>query len=237
MTLKTGKMTTKELAQWFGIAYSSFRKNAKARYETLSLYCDFEQVYGGAIIHEVYLEKYDKNLKKKDQELYMKEVERCIAEQNGLSTVTGMARKYVLQKEFGSISAAKRRLTAAGKELFGETKELISHGSIGSREYVWAIKEGDYNQYRFMTEAEEQQLDKIIATCYSGQPEKIKQAALLEDQLRKNEIDVEEYFTEKDRLNLNTFMDCVFQFREETGCMLVRCTRHEIEGGNALKRD
>lgn len=52
--------------------------------------------------------------------------------------------------------------------------------------------------------------------------------ALLEDRLRNEEITTEEYFTEIDRLGLNLFRDCIFQFKKETGYMIVRCTIHEL---------
>lgn len=232
--LKLGKMTTQELATWFGVAYSTFRKSSAERYEKLEDYCEFERIYGGVIIKEIYLDEYDKNLNIKDQELVLKEIKTCIETQGGLSTIAGMSRKYAKHQDYQSASTAKKRLSKASLVLFGETKELISHGTMGSREYVWAIKLDDYNHYRFMTEAEEKRFDEIITDCYAAEPDKVKKAALLEDQLKKEEIDVKEYFELKERLGLDTFKDCIFKFREETGFLVVRCTRHEIEGGNAL---
>jgi hypothetical protein len=117
-------------------------------------------------------------------------------------------------------------LRRVGLELFGDTKELISSGEAGTREYLWAIKINDFNQYRLLTEEEEKIFDDIICQCYSSNPEKIKMANLLEDGLRKGEIDVKDYFESKERLGLNSFQDCIWKFREETGHMIVRCTKH-----------
>jgi hypothetical protein len=94
--------------------------------------------------------------------------------------------------------------------LFGETKELISAGEVGMREYVWAIKLDDFNRYRAMTEEEEKRFDEIISSCHAASPEKIKRAALLEESLRNKEINNDEYFELKDRLGLDTFKDCIF---------------------------
>ena len=54
MKLKLGKMTTKELAKWFGISYGSFRVTKENKLEELKLYCEFEEVYGGVDIKEIY---------------------------------------------------------------------------------------------------------------------------------------------------------------------------------------
>lgn len=234
MKLRLNKMTSKEMAMWFGISYNTYKNKIASYLEKLEDYCEFERIYGGVIIKEIYLDEYDKNLNIKDQELVLKEIKTCIETQGGLSTIAGMSRKYAKHQDYQSVSTAKRRLSKASLVLFGETKELISHGTIGSREYVWAIKLDEYNHYRFMTKAEEKRFDEIITDCYAAEPDKIKKAALLEDQLKKEEIDVKEYFELKERLGLDTFKDCIFKFHEETGFLVVRCTRHEIEGGNAL---
>ncbi|MCI7444523.1 MAG: hypothetical protein MSA89_15820 [Clostridium sp.] len=55
-------------------------------------------------------------------------------------------------------------------------------------------------------------------------PEKIRQEMLLRDALRDKEITSDEYFEQLDRLGLDTFRDCIFKFRDETGYMVVRCT-------------
>lgn len=229
MKLKLGKMTTKELATWFGVAYSTFRKNSAERFEKLEDYCEFERIYGGIIIKEIYVEEYDKNLNINDQKLVLEEIKSCIETQGGLSTINGISRKYTHNQTFSSLSTAKKRISKASLNLFGETKALTSHGIAGSREYLWAIKLDDYNHYRYMTEEEEKRFDEIICACYMVEPARIKQAALLENQLKDKEIDIDEYFELKDRLGLNTFKDCIFKFKEETGYMIVKCTKHEIE--------
>lgn len=229
MKLKLGKMTTKELATWFGVAYSTFRKNSAERFEKLEDYCEFERVYGGVIIKEIYIEEYDKNLNINDQKFVLEEIKSCIETQGGLSTINGMSRKYTHNQTFSSLSTAKKRISKASLNLFGETKTLTSHGIAGSREYLWAIKLDDYNHYRYMTEEEEKRFDEIICACYMIEPARVKQEALLENQLKDKEINIDEYFELKDRLGLNTFKDCIFKFKEETGYMIVKCTKHEIE--------
>ena len=106
MILCLGKMRTEELAKWFGITYSTFRKYSKKYYEKLEDYCVYEKVYGAVIIKEIHLDTYDKDLDKKAQRLYLKEISRCLVEQDGLSTLSGMARKFVQEGEYNNIKTA-----------------------------------------------------------------------------------------------------------------------------------
>lgn len=229
MKLKLGKMTSKEMAAWFNLSYNTYKNKIAYYLEKLDDYCEFERVYGGIIVKEIYIEEYDKNLNINDQKLVLEEIKSCIENQGGLATISGMSRKYAHNQTFSSVSTAKKRISKASLNLFGETKALTSHGIAGSREYLWAIKLDDYNHYRYMTEEEEKRFDEIICACFMVEPARIKRTALLENQLKEKEINVDEYFELKERLGLNTFKDCIFQFKEETGYMIVRCTKHEIE--------
>lgn len=227
MELKLGKMTSRELAQWFGVKYERYSHNISKYLEVLELYCDFEKIYGGVIVKEIFIEQYDKKLNKKDKELYMNEIERCVKEQDGLSTVAGMARKYMSNNEYDDLRTAQRRLGKTGEKLFGKTA-LKTKGIIGMREYVWAIKLDDYNHYRYMSIEEQQILYQIMETYYTVEPEKILKLALLDESLKNKEIEVDEYFNLKERLNLSSFSECLKQFSMETGWTVVRASRHEI---------
>ena len=64
MELHLGKMTNKELAEWFGIKTNSFTQHKKKKLEELKDFCFFEEVYGGveitAIINPVYIKNNQK---------------------------------------------------------------------------------------------------------------------------------------------------------------------------------
>ena len=229
MKLKIGKMTSRELAQWMNISYNTYRNSIDKYLSIVEDYCDFEKVYGGIIVKEIYIEEYDKSLSLKDEKIYLKEIERCIAEQDGLSTVAGMSRKLVKEGTFDSFETAKRRMSKTGKKLFGKTDEsLFSHGEKGRRTYVWGVKLNDYNQYRRLTKEEEEKFDKIIADFYSANVNKVKKEALLTDRLRNKEITVDEYFESKDALGVDNFLSCIFLFKEQTGFLITKCSEHEL---------
>ena len=95
MKLKLGKMKSQEVAAWLGISYNTYRNNIDKNLSKLEPFCEFEKVYGGIIVKEIIIEEYDKHLQFNDDKLYIAEIKRCIEEQDGLSTVSGMARKFV----------------------------------------------------------------------------------------------------------------------------------------------
>ena len=228
MELRLGKMSSREIAQWFGISYNYYKGHIGKFLDLLIPYCDFEAVYGGIIISNIYCSVYDKTLFTKDKELVLEEITSCIQTQDGLATVSGMARKFTAQEHYDNENTARRRLSLAANQLFGETKGLTSHGEAGVREYMWAIKVDDCNHYRMLTEKENEIFNNIISSVYCSEPEKVKKACLLEQQLKQKKINVDEYFEQKDILGLNLFTDCIFKFRELTGEIIIRCTKHEL---------
>lgn len=228
MELHLGKMTTRDLAAWFGVSFGHFKNTSTKFYNKLSDFCDYEKVHGGVIIKEIFFSTYDKKMRERNEDIAKKEVARCHKYQNGLSTICGMSRRFVQEDYFLSERTANRRLTETLIPLFGITSECFSQGEIGRRNYIWAIKLDDFNHYRLLTEEENKRFNKIIASCYMDSPEKIRQEMLLRDALRDKEITSDEYFEQLDRLGLDTFRDCIFKFRDETGYMVVRCTQYEI---------
>lgn len=237
MKLKLGKMSSREIAAWLGLSYNTYKNHINKYLAQLDLYCQYEVVYGGIIVKEIYTEEYDKNGLVKDQQIYLDEIKECVKTQDGLATLSGLSRKLFAQGIYASESTARRRLTKVGNDLFGITKDLTSHGEAGSREYIWAIKLNDFNKYRLMTPEEEKRFDEIITSLYTSNADRVKKAALLENALRTKTINSDEYFEQIDRLGLNVFQDCIFKFRDETGYTIVHCTKHELYESLAFERE
>ena len=232
MVLKLGKMTSKELAQWFGVTYQTYRKVKVKKLDILSCYCRFEEVYGGIIINEIYVEQYCGDLAAQDVKNYVEEI-RSIP--SGLSSVAGMARKFQQEKqEYKDLSfgAVQYRLTKAGNVSFGRNDALekgLEAGPYGTRTTVWAIKINDLNQYRRLTPEEDARFNEIISACYAEAPEKIKMLAALEKSYKNdNSMTKEEYFNLKERLGLDVFQDCLFRFSAETGLTITHVSEHEL---------
>jgi hypothetical protein len=102
----------------------------------LKEYCVFEEVYGGIIVSEIFLSKYDKKMSKNMDALFLKEI---VQANDNLSTVAGMTRKYKTQlNEKVSDKTISRHFTKSRDKLFGD--EVKKMGIMGSRDYVWAVK-------------------------------------------------------------------------------------------------
>jgi len=67
MKLRLGRMTTEEMANWFGVTVTTYYSRRKKRMEELKEYCDFEEYIGGLIIKEIYKDTYEKKVVKKEE--------------------------------------------------------------------------------------------------------------------------------------------------------------------------
>jgi hypothetical protein len=149
--LRQGRMKTAEIAEWMGISYNTYRKNASARLKILSQYCDFTKYHGGVEITNIIIPCYYGDLDKtRDVENYLE----CIkSKQDGLSSVKGMVREFLFgsKEEYKDLSfrAIEHRLTRAGEFAFGKNhnykkpETLNSSGVYGYRSLTWAIKLSD----------------------------------------------------------------------------------------------
>ena len=61
MKLRLGKMTSRELAMWFNRSYNAYKHNIDKYLDQLGYYCEFEKVYGGVIISQIYCDTFSKN--------------------------------------------------------------------------------------------------------------------------------------------------------------------------------
>lgn len=83
MKLKLGKMTSKEIALWLNLTYDTYRRRIDFYLTRLEPYANYEKVYGGVIIKEIFISEYNKDLSISDDILYIREV-KCANE--GLSS-------------------------------------------------------------------------------------------------------------------------------------------------------
>lgn len=221
MKLKLGKMTSTELAQWFNISKKSFTNNSSRYLEKLNDFARFERVWGGVEILEIYLDEYVKGYNVIDDTYFNKEIDRCIKEQDGLASISGISNKAKLEvKEYAPLaeSSLRYRMTKAAARGYGE------NGSLGFREREWAIKLDDYNHYRALTAEEYGIFAEITSDYQSKVPEKSIEKEKLEIRLREKEIDVDEYFRLVDGQELSVFPQIMWEFSARTGLKLVLAT-------------
>ena len=226
MELRLGKMTSKEIAEWFGITYGTLRNKMDKYCEVLTMYADFDKVYGGFQIKEIFIKEYDKKLNVNNDLMFIKEIMQC---NEGLASITGMARKF--EKDFDIKECSiRRQLTASRDRLFGKSQGLSpSKGVMGMREYVWAIKVSDMNEYRSFTAEENELFDALIRKVYGNvEPERAKGAAMLEKMFKDSDMSKEEYFYLKETNGFDFFQEVVNKFKDVTGQVVTHATKYEI---------
>ena len=138
-----GKIKTKELADWFGISYGTFRVEKQQKLDELKLYCNFEEVYGGVNVIEIYdinnIEYIKDN--KKNYEI----IKSSFDEEwnvDGIDTCSNVAFKiYDKHKNELTIAdtTAYNYTLKVRKELFGIP--FLDAGVLGSCIYLWCKKE------------------------------------------------------------------------------------------------
>ena len=219
-------MTSKELAEWMGIKYPTYRKNIKDRLEYLKHFAEFDEVYGGVIITKIYIEEFVKNISD-DDTFFNNEIDRCVKEQEGFASITGIANIAKKEIEYKNLSDSqiRRRMSSAGKRNYGDFGS-VEGGIKGVREREWAIKINDENGYRPLTEEEHNIFLEIISIFYKAEPEKILEKKKLEIQLRNDEIDTNRYFELIDAYELDFFPDIYIEFTKRTGEQVALATQY-----------
>lgn len=236
-SLKMGKMENQEIADWFGVTKKTYT-NAVPRYlEKLKEYADFERVRGGVVIQRIYFSEYIKNYNFKDADYFNQEVTRCNRNQNGLASISGIARKARQEIEELNLLTERqleKRFSDVALIHYGEYGS-VEGGITGVREREWAIKLDDYNGYRSLTESEWKLFVEITGRLYSTEAEKIIKKKKLEKQLRKREIEIEEYFEKIDEQGLDSFPQVLFEFKAQTGLQIVLASKYQIRAWSELR--
>lgn len=230
-TLRCGKMSTKEIAQWMDVNYSTFRNNKKQKLDDLRRFCDFEQVYGGVNILQIYNPIYQKALSN-DEKVFLKEIQNT---GNGLSSVAGMSRKLIKYNDnYRTLTEnnVEKRMGKVNKNLFGEYEKNSKQafGRMGSRKYVYAIKISDFNKYRCLTDEEMDTFKHILKSICGKQIDKIMESMLLDEAFKNSDMTKEEYLLKRERFDLDLFPHVLKQFKKETGKTVVRIQEYQVNG-------
>lgn len=230
-TLRCGKMSTREIAQWMDVNYSTFRNNKKQKFDDLRRFCDFEQVYGGVNILQIYNPIYQKALSS-DEKVFLEEIQNT---GNGLSSVAGMSRKLIrYNSDYRTLTEnnVEKRMGKVNKNLFGEYEKNSKQafGRMGSRKYVYAIKISDFNKYRCLTDEEMDAFKHILKSICGKQIDKIMESMLLDEAFKNSDMTKEEYLLKRERFDLDLFPHVLKQFKKETGKTVVRIQEYQVNG-------
>ena len=193
--LKLGKMTLKELANWFGIGYSSIRNKREKYFKELEEYADFKAgERGGVEILNIYIPVY---VKKDNNYQQIKQKIPAAWDKSGLDLKKNVAQKLYSKEEFSiKYSTVYSYVCKASNELYGKPSSLEG-GEIGNCHWVLCVKDQNTGKLRWFTYEENQQKQELRAKYFNerSQEEKKKQEIResLKLQLKKNEISKEDY--------------------------------------------
>ena len=228
MELKIGKMKAKELAEWFGISYGTFRNKKDEKLNELKCYCEFEEVYGGVNIKNIKIAKYEKKMSK-IREIYAKGFEEL---RNDIDTVSNINDKiyYKYQDELPTLSSPDSGYHYAievRNANYGVPFKDV--GKLGKCYYLWCKVSEDRTLYMPFTE-EENKIKKELMTKYFGTDE--EKDILIAQMVDAGEIsEAEAYRMMREYRNLNKAGFVAFKnaLQDAIGTEIVRATKFEKE--------
>jgi hypothetical protein len=220
--LKLGKMTNKEMAEWFGVALTSYtqrKRKGTAYLNQLEDYCAFEEIRGGINVLEIYKSEYIPKKSKVDKA--MRELaETWSSQPDGFSTATYLVGAFLVDHEdepgyevFYEYSPQTLidKVSEVKKELWGNgyTKR---HGTRGWSTRVMGVKDKD-DIPRLMTD-EEHDLRRKLYKDYV--------LPKTDEQIDK---DMQEYLEGEQKTRDNNFKRLFDIYKQKTGLIIIMGTQ------------
>ena len=228
MELKLGKMTTKELAQWFGVSYGSFRTMKAKKMEELKNYAIFEEVYGGIEITAIIKDTYNKK-DNQIREIYSKGFEELRQPLDTVSHINNQIyEKY--NEQLPTLSSAEsgyRYAIEVRNANYGIP--FKGKGSKGFCYYMWCkMEEKNGEQFFIQFTKEEEQIKKELLKKHFGTNE--EKDLLIAEMVTNGEISKEDAYDimmEYRTLNGKGFMSILKELEKQIGAKVVKATKFE----------
>lgn len=225
--LTVGKKTGKELAEWFGVKYNSFRTKKAEKLEELKLFAEFYEENGKIIITKVMEPVYQKGMASVKRKVIEKIDEVWSAD--GLDSCQRVGEKILIalqeeDKDFNRAVGTIVKYTREGRnELYG--LPFQGGGKIGSCTYLWCKRDPETGDYSLLTE-EEQQIKQKIQTKYFG--DATEKQILVKAMVEAGEISKEDAWSVLEEMtNMNrkeNFMGFLKEIQAALHCQIIRGT-------------
>lgn len=231
MELHLGKMTTKELAEWFGISYGGFRNAKEKKLKELQYYADYKEVRGGVEIINIKRPIFNK----KDtsvRQIYQQGFEEL---REPIDTVSNINEKIYdkYHAQLPTLSSA-----ASGYHYAIEVRNanygtpFKDVGALGRCYYLWCKVEADSDGLLYFVQftPEEEQLKKNLLKQYFGTDE--EKDILIAQMVDAGEIsEAEAYRLTREYRGLNNagFMGFLKELEAQIGAKVVKATKFEKE--------
>lgn len=183
--LKLGKMTKAELAEWFGITESSYSRQRAKKMELLEDYADFEEVYGGVVIKEIYQPVF---MKKSGAALVRQMAEKAWNELNTVKNVSIIIGPKIVEQTGVKERSVYNSVSRWKVHNYG--KYNGKYGVLGKCQPVWAQYIEEERRFRELEQAERNVIKKWAQEIFDEYNE---QQLLLRESYLDKEIDKEEF--------------------------------------------
>ena len=228
MKLKIGKMTNKELAEWFGIKPESMTKTKKKKLEELQNYAFFEEIYGGVNITGIIKEEYNKK-DNQIRQIYQQGFEEL---RQPIDTVSNINEKIYekYSDKLPTLSSAQSgyhyAIEVRNANYGIPFKEM---GSKGSCYYLWCkVEQEEGGLYFTQFNEEEEKIKQRLLKQHFGTDE--ERDILIAQMVDAGEIgEAEAYRLTREYRNLNGagFMSFMRALEKEIGAKVVKATKFE----------
>lgn len=228
MELRLGKMTTKEIAEWFGISYGTFRNSKQKRFEELKEFCFFEEIYGGVQINAIINPVYIKN-SQKIREVYQQGFEEL---KQPIDTVSHI-NEQIYEKYYDKLPTLSS--AASGYRYAIEVRNanygvpFKGKGSKGCCYYLWCkMEERDGKQFYIQFTEEEDKIKQDLLKKHFGTNE--EKDLLIAEMVSNGEISKEDAYDimmEYRNLNGKGFMSFLKELEKQIGAKVVKATKFE----------
>ena len=227
MELKLGKMTSKEIAEWFGLSYGAYRNSKKEKLGELSDYADFDEIYGGVLIKKIrgggsYLKEG-----RKQKEIVFNAFDEEWNE-NGLDTCSNVAIK-IYDKHKNELKIAENTTynytIEARNEKYG--KPFGADGKLGNCRYIWvkASDQPDGTKLLELFNEEEEKIKKELMNKYfSTDAEKEVMVAEMVNRGELTKAEAYDTLVEMKHLNNAGFMAFKNELEERIGSQVLKGT-------------
>lgn len=228
MELHLGKMTNKELAEWFGLKPSSMTRLKKQKLEELKNYAMFEEVYGGVEITAIIKDTYNKK-DNQIREIYSKGFEELKMPIDTVSNINNQIfEKY--HEQLPTLSSA-----ASGYHYAIEVRNanygvpFKGNGKKGCCYYLWCKMEEKNGEIYFVQfNEEEEKIKQDLLKKHFGTNE--EKDLLIAEMVLNGEISKEDAYDimmEYRNLNGKGFMGFLRALEKEIGSKVVKATKFE----------
>lgn len=220
--LHLGKMSMRELADWFGKNPSTLCRQKTEYLSKLKKYCDFEKLPSGKInITAIHTPTFSGSGSKQIiKDNFIKEWNN-----NGLDTARNVSEKILdnHEDELGiTKSTAYTYTLQARNELYN--KPFCGRGEKGCCEYVWCVELGE-GQYRELNEDEQKVKNDLLKKYFGNTTEK---QLMVEAMVKAGEITEAEAFSvlkEMTGMNQAGFFGFLKELSATLHCRVIKATK------------